>query len=256
MRYIFLGILLFTLQTSYGFSLNDEELKKIGEKIWHNECGGKLEQLTFWNQHESFPSLGIGHFIWYPEGKQERFQETFPNLLLFLKEHKIALPLWLQETKGCPWKTREEFYTHIDSEKMQELRKLLCDTKKEQILFMVNRLEKALNEMTLILSQEDKGKILDIFTRLSQSSQGLYALIDYCNFKGMGTSNLETYNGKGWGLLQVFLHMPDHPHDVLSDFVTSAKKVLTERVNNAPSEKKEERWLQGWLARVNSYVNF
>jgi hypothetical protein len=47
----------------------------IGKKVWANECDGKVEGLTSWNGGEAFPSLGIGHFIWYPAGRRGPFDE-------------------------------------------------------------------------------------------------------------------------------------------------------------------------------------
>ena len=41
----------------------------VGRKVWVNECDGTVAGLTSWNADEAFPSLGIGHFIWYPAGK-------------------------------------------------------------------------------------------------------------------------------------------------------------------------------------------
>jgi hypothetical protein len=47
--------------------LTQEQAQTIGRQIWKNECGGTQEGLTSWNKGEEFPSLGIGHFIWYPK---------------------------------------------------------------------------------------------------------------------------------------------------------------------------------------------
>ena len=47
--------------------LSDEEINLIGQRIFRNECAGKIEYLTAWNEGEEFASLGIGHFIWYPK---------------------------------------------------------------------------------------------------------------------------------------------------------------------------------------------
>ena len=51
---------------------------KIGQKIWLNETGGKIDAITSWNANEEFASLGIGHFIWFPVGKWLPFEESFP----------------------------------------------------------------------------------------------------------------------------------------------------------------------------------
>ena len=50
-------------------ALTDADAKWIGNKIFYNECSGKKEYLIDWNDGEDFISLGIGHFIWYPENK-------------------------------------------------------------------------------------------------------------------------------------------------------------------------------------------
>ncbi len=59
---------------------------KIGRKIWQNECAGSVDGLTSWNGGEEFPSLGIGHFIWYPAGFKGRFEESWPSFVAFAKK--------------------------------------------------------------------------------------------------------------------------------------------------------------------------
>jgi hypothetical protein len=101
---------------------------------------------------------------------------------------------------------------------------------------------------------ERRGVIRDRFSRLSSSPEGLFALIDYVNFKGEGTKPTERYRGEGWGLLQVLDDMTDDPGtDAVDDFVQSASRVLERRVRNSPAERGEKRWLAGWLSRLNSY---
>jgi hypothetical protein len=48
--------------------LSDAQALEIGRRIWKNECGATVNGLTAWNAGE-VASLGIAHFIWYPEGK-------------------------------------------------------------------------------------------------------------------------------------------------------------------------------------------
>jgi hypothetical protein len=79
-------------------------------------------------------------------------------------------------------------------------------------------------------------------------------LIDYVNFKGEGVLSTERYQGRGWGLLQVLEGMSDSGEaSPLSEFAASAKRVLRQRVKNAPPGRNEERWLPGWLKRIDSY---
>ena len=89
------------------------------------------------------------------------------------------------------------------------------------------------------------------FSQLATDPKGLYALIDYTNFKGEGISPHETYKGQGWGLLQVLQTMQKN---TVADFVVAAKKILTLRVKNSPPERQEEKWLKGWLNRLESYL--
>jgi hypothetical protein len=95
--------------------------------------------------------------------------------------------------------------------------------------------------------------LLDKINQIAKTSQGKYALVDYLNFKGEGTSLTERYSGQGWGLRQVVELMPTDPKDPVAAFAETAKMLLKRRVNNAPKDRHEERWLPGWLARVETY---
>lgn len=245
-------LLALLIGNTFAVSVSPQTAEQIGAKIWKNECGGTLEGLTHWGKNENFPSLGIGHFIWYVAGKRDRFVEGFPPLVTFLKSQNVAVPAWLTET--CPWNSRDEFYADINSPKMKELRQFLYDTRNLQAVFIANRLEKALPQMIEKLSPAERDKITTTFNKLANDPQGLYALIDYVNFKGEGTSPTETYKGKGWGLLQVLQAIPTTSKNVVADFVESAKNVLTRRVQNSPPEKNEERWLKGWSNRLETYI--
>jgi len=247
-----LFFLIFLFSKLFSFSITQEDARIIGDKIWQNECAGTVEGLTNWKKGETFASLGIGHFIWYPSGKKERFEETFPSLVSYLQKKGVLIPDWLQANKGCPWSSREKFYQEIQSVKMQELRKLLLETKDLQALFIAKRLEETLQK--LLINCQEKGKVAAIFSKLLKSKQGLYALIDYLNFKGSGTSPLERYKGQGWGLLQVLEHIPSLSETPVVDFVKAAKAVLIQRVKNAPPERQEDKWLKGWLNRVDTYT--
>ncbi len=233
----------FSLQS---LSISQEDATLIADKIWKNECQGTLEGLTHWGEGEGFGSFGIGHFIWYSEGKQERFEETFPALIAFLEQKGVFLPSFLQKCKSCPWNSREEFYHKIHDSEMTELRKMLFETRGLQAMFIVDRFEKAIARLP---AKED---ILKKTASLTASPAGLYAVIDYLNFKGSGLSEKERYQEKGWGLLQVLSCM-EGSSDPVEDFVLAAKKILKQRVDNAPLERKEEKWLKGWYNRLDTY---
>ena len=240
-------------KTAFPLSITSQDIAVIGDRIWKNECGGKVEGLTHWNKGEEFGSFGIGHFIWYPEKNKGPFEETFPSLLLFLEEEGVILPDWLKKCVGCPWATLEEFQKKIESPEMISLRKFLFETKNLQALFIVKRIEKTL-EKAIKTTAEEEGTF-KTFSELAKDPKGLYALIDYSNFKGLGLSSTESYKGHKWGLLQVLEKISPASEDMTADFVKEAKDLLVERVNNAPPERGEEKWLRGWHNRIDTYLS-
>jgi hypothetical protein len=233
-----------------------KEIEWIGNLIFQNECAGKNEYLVTWNKGEEFMSLGIGHFIWYPTGKRGIFEEGFPLLLEYLKKEKVEIPEWLSKNSTCPWQTREEFFEKIESKEVKELQSLLLSTKAEQAEFIVERLNSALPELLKSTRREKKEKVSMLFKKMIERPASTYVIIDYINFKGLGTSLKERYNGQGWGLLQILENMEDAEaeNSLILSFVESAELVLEKRVRNAPVERGEERWLKGWTNRVRGYL--
>lgn len=250
---IFLMWLLITVDLN-ALTVSPEVAEKLAERIWKNESGKTIEGLTCWNAGEEFPSLGIGHFIWYPQGYKGPFQETFPSLIAFLETHGEQVPEWLKKAKGCPWKTAKEFHAQAASPRMIELRQFLYKTRALQALFIANRLEKSLPRMIEGLSAQEQKQISANFMLLAKKDNGLYALIDYLNFKGEGTSAAENYQGKGWGLKQVLLSMDSDEYAPVKAFVVAAREILKERVKHAPAARNEQRWLKGWNNRLETYL--
>lgn len=241
------------------FSVSPDELELIGELIFINEGGGKEENLTVWNEGEEFASLGIGHFLWYPRGKEYRFQETFPSLFDFLKSEGASAPAWMEELPSfdLPWSSRKEFYRDFNSPEMKSLRKFLLDTIPLQTLFIADRLEAGLPRMLEAAPPESRANVKKQFYRVANSPMGMYVLMDYVNFKGEGTSESERYNGEGWGLLQVLGGMKGDEEGLpaLREFADSAEAVLERRVKNSPPERNEKRWIPGWKNRLSTYVS-
>ncbi len=229
--------------------LADSQALAIGKRIWKNECAGTVSGLTSWNKGEAFASLGIGHFIWYPAGERGPFEESFPKLVEYFRSHAIKTPQWLDGP--CPWKTREAFMADSGSARMKQLRSLLADTVAAQARFCAQRLEQALPKMLAAAPQSERERIRAAFYRVAAQPLGMYALIDYVNFKGEGVSPSERYEGQGWGLLQVLESMGDGPP--LSAFAKAADRILTRRVANSPKTRHEAQWLPGWRNRIATY---
>ena len=237
-------------------NISRSELNAIGEKIFKNEAAGKKENLVYWNEGENFPSLGIGHFIWYKQGEPGIFEESFPQLVEFLKSKNVKLPKIMAENKYSPWKDRQELI-NLKTKKnpdIEELTNFLYENKDLQIMFIFKRLESSLEKMLAV--SNDRENVRKQFYRVASSPNGLYPLIDYVNFKGEGTNPKERYNGQGWGLLQVLENMKgtETGKSALTEFSNSAKFVLQRRVNNSDPSKNEKKCLQGWLNRCNTYA--
>ncbi len=235
-----------------ALNLSPAEYAKISARIWKNECAGTINGLTSWNRGEDFTSMGIGHFIWYPAGKHGPFEESFPEMIAFLKRQGASVPKWVVPVPPCPWKTRQDFMANFNGSQMRSLRNFLANTVSLQGRFLAERLENALPKMLGAVSASERERIRANFYRVAETPAGMYGLIDYVNFKGEGTLDTERYAGRGWGLLQVLEGM-QQSGPAVNEFSKSAARVLEQRVRNSPRERRENRWLPGWLHRVASY---
>ena len=242
-------------RNALAITLSRSDALKIGKRIWQNECNGTIAGLTSWNEGENFASLGIGHFIWYPKGQRGPFDESFPKLVGFMTTRGVKLPVLVARAgeQPCPWSSREEFRRAQRSEEMKQLRQFLADTVDLQTEFLIARLQSSLPKMLAEAAPANRPNIERQFERVARTPQGCYALVDYVNFKGEGVLHTERYHGQGWGLLQVLEEMPANERDALKEFSRAAVVVLKRRVANSPPERKEARWLPGWLNRVRSY---
>jgi hypothetical protein len=227
----------------------------IGRKVWVNECDGTVTGLTSWNGGEAFPSLGIGHFIWYPAGNQGPFEESFPRLVAYLKTRGVELPKWLDPLGPCPWPDRRVFMADFHGPRLTGLRRFLASTIADQCDFLFERLRLSEAQLGNGLAAQDAGRLKRNFQLLSESTAGTYALVDYVNFKGEGMKPSESYRGRGWGLRQVLLAMkpPDGRVDAPGKFAIAAASVLRQRVKLSPPERNEVQYLPGWLDRTASY---
>jgi|UniRef100_UPI003784EB25 hypothetical protein len=234
--------------------LSAVQIDRVGRRIWQNECGGTVAGLTSWNVGEDFASLGIGHFIWYPQGQSGPFEESFPPLAAFLAARGHGVPGWMRGS--CPWPTKPAFEADKNGARQQELRALLGRTVREQTEFIMERMERALPKMLAAAPAGKRAWVSLAFGSLKATPEGVFCLIDYVNFKGEGTSPKERYQGQGWGLLQVLQEVGESPSSYIAwnvQFAEAAKRVLSRRVANAPPERKEQRWLAGWHNRCDGY---
>src|SRR5437899_5762052 len=251
------GLIALWPNTVTGMAISHGDALKVGKRVWKNECNGTISGLTSWNQGEDFASLGIGHFIWYPKGRQGPFEESFPKLVSFISSRGAKLPtllLRIDET-SCPWNSRAEFLHAQHTPEMNQLRRFLADTVDVQAEFLIARLQNALPKMLAEAGPSERANVQRQFERVAHTPQGCYALADYVNFKGEGVLHTERYLDQGWGLLQVLegMHQTGRGATAVEEFSRSAREVLIRRVQNAPAQRHESRWLSGWLQRVKSY---
>ncbi len=253
--WLLLALVALTHHASAAINLSPAETRRIGNKIWQNECGGTVAGLTSWNTGENFASLGIGHFIWYPKGVRGPFDESFPKFVEFARARAVKLPPVVTDNSSCPWNSRTEFTAAAQSPAMKELRAFLARTVDLQAEFLVERLRQALPKMLAEGGSTNHAEVQARFDRVASTANGCYALVDYVNFKGEGVLATERYAGQGWGLLQVLEGMKEATgRQAVKSFAESAKAVLRNRVRNSPPERNEARWLPGWLKRVETYV--
>ncbi len=242
-------------QTSaVGESLTVGQKAAIGKKIWQNECGGSVAGLTTWNTGEEFPSMGIGHFIWYPAGFQGRFEESWPSFVAFARKRGAEVPS-VGMARHSPWRTKAEFQKDFNGPRLSGLRKWLAVNVGLQTDFIIARSHAALPKILAAAPVSEKARVEANYRKTASSAQGTYAMIDYVNFKGDGTQVSERYKGYGWGLLQVLGGMKDTSGGAASakEFAASAKRVLSRRITNSPAERGEKRWEEGWHNRCATY---
>ncbi len=239
-----------------SLALTAAQLDWVGQQIFLNECAGRFECLVHWNEGEAFPSLGIGHFIWYPEGVDGKFVESFPALIEYMQQRQASIPEWLRAIQpfDAPWPDRQSFLAVLDSPEMAELREFLAGTQGIQAEFIFRRARQSLANVIDAAPAEQKDDIAERLDALSQTPGGVYAIMDYVNFKGEGLAQTERYKGEGWGLLQVLMAMSGDPEETaVQQFQEAAEKVLTRRAENAEDPIERERWLPGWLKRLQTY---
>jgi hypothetical protein len=245
-----------------ALEISPKNAAKVARQVWLNETGGNRKAITAWNATEDFASLGIGHFIWFSEGLETRFEESFPDMLAYLRRKGARLPPWLDKDPipPSPWRTKAQFDRAFNSARMVGLRRFLLATMDLQAQYLVVRLNNALPRILADLNdRKERAHVKRQFERVVAASPDLYPLIDYVNFKGEGISDSETFPNRrtgvpeGWGLKHVLLAMTGRAmgtEQVLRDFSEAARFVLRRRITNNP---RDRRWQRGWMRRVATY---
>ncbi len=228
--------------------------RKIGQRVWQNECGGTVSGLTSWNAGENFASLGIGHFIWYPAGAKGPYEESFPTVVQHLVAKGVKVPDWLKASDVCPWPDKKTFLAQKDSVRMKELRNLLANTVSLQAEVLAKRFLDGTKKIIAAAPSSERKQVQQRIQNLAAVPAGLYGMMDYVNFKGEGTNPSERYQNTGWGLLQVLQEMSGTPEGTAAtqEFSKAAQRTLERRIKLAP--KKEDQWRAGWMSRCAGYA--
>lgn len=253
--------------SDWSISLTEKNKADLIAFVADKEFSGDWSQCVDWNKGEAFPSLGLGHYLWFPKGSQSPFEESFPKFIefVFYSHRQIRFPgiLGIDATgkiQPAPWDSRDEFLRNRQSQPTQELIAFLSAPAMRliQLEYQVERLKAFAgtmasfqafpNDAPLVSTVDQRRALLQ---ELFRFPNGIALLIHYPTFKGDGMKKSEryAYNGKshGWGLLQVIdraASFPDHHPKVkayrqlyvaktpsIAKVRVAAEEILTERAN-------------------------
>ena len=215
--------------------LTPNEETKLISFIAKKEFGGDWSKSVDWNPEEDFPSLGLGHYLWFPEGSKAPFNESFKDFIRFAYERDqkddlgLKFPEVLKLNNGeiapAPWSTRDAFLKAKKSGALEELVSFISNEKvrKLQLEYQLSHAkdvaEKAIvyngeaGDQKALSTTEERGAFL---RELLQHPEGVALLVHYPTFKGDGFSPKERYasgdGNKGWGFFQVLdqaVKLPD-----------------------------------------------
>lgn len=222
------------------FRLNREEKIKLGRAIAKKELGS--EGLIDWTPSEDFASLGIMHATWGSE-KTIKHQNGFLKFLYYVQSKGGTIPDFLQKNQDNPWNSRSSFFYAKTSNdpRMIQLQKFLQATKDLQVDFTIDQAAQACNKI-IAKGKYNQNDILKL-KQLSSDAQGIFAIIDYVNFKGEG--NLD--DPSSWGFANVIHEMQLSGGNEIYRFIVAAEKVLA---NNHP---KFYIYKAGWIGRLKFY---
>lgn len=245
-------------------------LDNIGRKLVDNESSCSVKTLVDWNKGEEFASLGLGHTIWYPADQPKDREESFPQLIQFLRKEikaagKSGIPAWLdkEDIGPAPWSTLADFKNASGpaQTKISELKNFLSrkDILLLQVKFYVERLRtgiyRILADTELSGDKSGAARIYRNFRRMTETDFGIRSMVDYVNFKGEGLHEGERtdLHQLRWGLKQVLLSMPESAGNANEAFADGADKMLKQIWQDSGPEKKavREKWYKGgWSNRI------
>lgn len=247
-------------------TLEPGQRTKLINYIAQNEFAGNWRNSVDWNTKESFPSLGMGHYIWYPIGKRGPFEESFPQFIKFAKQKNpnLQFPDLLNvDANGnippAPWATKSAFVSAKEGGQLDPLIQFLQreDIKQLQLDFQMEKLK----EFSSSISDPKEKQLL---SELKSTPNGLALLIHYRIFKGDGmtTSERYTHQGKthGWGLKQVIEEASKSAQNgsALEKVKDSALKLLTNRAKYDRTtlnvdENTRLNYIQSWTSAIRGY---
>lgn len=178
--------------------------------------------------------VSMGGSLWYGEKTRLNYTEDWPTVAKALKDNGVTLldgkplPDWIQG--GCPWANQEELTAALQPgspyyDDIQSLQQTLStDSKAIDILFRFGKWKRFLTALDpysdatdhYIFGNATPGDAPLLADRLNAIAAvrddaghplGLYALMDYDNWKGEGTSITEIHNTQHWGLQSVLRNM-------------------------------------------------
>lgn len=218
-----------------------------------------------------YVSIGLGSYIWYGANNRENYVEDWHGVAQALQSHGVALPVWALGV--CPWSTQADFdaANTPGSPYYQDIQALNTTLQTDRtalhVQFLFGPWARLLRGVTpnsdtpgdymfgydptkapdaLISLPPGEAELIGAnFSAVSTVQDlghplGMYALMDYDNYKGEGTAITEIHNTQHWGESAALEKMGplDIKMDPLTTFINSALEVLHNRIVNTEMENK------------------
>jgi hypothetical protein len=154
--------------------ISSTEVRRIGDQIFQNESGGDVNKLIHWNKGENFASMGIGHFTWYPAGRKQSFGNTFPGMLTYLESRGVRLPQWIKHAKrsGAPWRTRSQLLRDKHNPQVQQLQRILFETRYLQAEYIMQRAQRAMPKLVTTAPPHLRPRVASNLNAVANSRGG------------------------------------------------------------------------------------